>query len=89
MGWVAVTGEDRVRWLNGMVTNSIQAMGTGEGSYSFLLNAQGRIQGDLTAFAEAERLLLEIPTAELARVTRAAGALHHHGRCGAGAGGGV
>ena len=24
-GWLAVTGGDRVRWLNGMVTNSVQA----------------------------------------------------------------
>ena len=24
IGWLRVTGEDRVRWLNGMVTNSIQ-----------------------------------------------------------------
>ena len=68
IGWVAVTGEDRVRWLNGMVTNSIQSMGPGEGSYSFVLNAQGRIQGELTAFAEAERLLLEIDLGELPRL---------------------
>jgi folate-binding Fe-S cluster repair protein YgfZ len=29
MGWIRVTGEDRVRWLNGMVTNSIQQLQDG------------------------------------------------------------
>jgi folate-binding protein YgfZ len=58
-GWIRVTGEDRVRWLNGMVTNAIQGLAPGEGCYNFVLNAQGRIQGDLTAFAQTDELLLE------------------------------
>ncbi|MGI4852490.1 MAG: YgfZ/GcvT domain-containing protein [Janthinobacterium lividum] len=58
-GWLAVTGGDRVRWLNGMVTNSVQALTPGEGAYSFLLSVQGRIQGDATVWAEPERLLLQ------------------------------
>jgi folate-binding protein YgfZ len=58
-GWIRVTGEDRVRWLNGMVTNAIQGLAPGEGCYNFVLNAQGRIQGDLTAFARPDDLLLE------------------------------
>lgn len=59
LGWIRVTGSDRVRWLNGMVTNSIQALAAGEGCYCFVLNAQGRIQGDLTAFLEDDALALE------------------------------
>jgi folate-binding protein YgfZ len=59
MGWIRVTGEDRVRWLNGMVTNSIQELKDGEGNYNFLLSVQGRIQGDATIFAEPDALLLE------------------------------
>jgi len=58
-GWIRVTGGDRVRWLNGMVTNAIQDLAPGEGCYNFVLNAQGRIQGDLTAFAQSDELLLE------------------------------
>ena len=64
-GWIAVTGEDRVRWLNGMVTNSVQALMPGEGAYSFLLSAQGRIQGDATVWAEADRLLLQTSAAQV------------------------
>ena len=37
MGWIGVTGEDRMRWLNGMVTNSIAPLATGEGCYNFVL----------------------------------------------------
>jgi folate-binding protein YgfZ len=59
IGWIAVTGADRVRWLNGMVTNSIQSLAPGEGNYNFALNAQGRIQADLTAFALEDQILLE------------------------------
>jgi folate-binding protein YgfZ len=59
VGWIRVTGDDRVRWLNGMVTNSIQDLKPGEGCYSFVLNAQGRIQGDITAFLLEDSILLE------------------------------
>ena len=64
-GWIRVTGEDRVRWLNGMVTNSVQTLQTGEGCYNFLLNAQGRIQGDAFVFAEPDALLLETAAARV------------------------
>jgi folate-binding protein YgfZ len=58
-GWIRVTGEDRVRWLNGMVTNSIQHLTAGEGTYNFFLSVQGRIQGDATIFARPDDLLME------------------------------
>ncbi len=59
VGWIRVTGEDRVRWLNGMVTNSVQDLQAGKGCYNFLLSVQGRIQGDGYIFAEPDALLLE------------------------------
>jgi aminomethyltransferase len=59
MGWIRITGQDRVRWLNGMVTNTIQDLKSGEGNYNFLLSVQGRIQGDATIFAEPDALMME------------------------------
>ncbi len=59
VGWIRVTGSDRVRWLNGMATNNIQALKPGEGNYNFFLNAQGRIQGDATAWMLEDSILLE------------------------------
>lgn len=65
VGWIRVTGEDRVRWLNGMVTNSIQALKRGEGTYNFLLSVQGRIQGDATIFAGIDDLVMETAASQV------------------------
>ena len=46
---ISLTGGDRVRWLNGMVTNNIRDLAEGHGAYAFLLNPQGRILGDMYA----------------------------------------
>ncbi len=56
---IAVTGGDRVRWLNGMVTNNIRDLAPEHGVYAFMLNAQGRIQADLYAFQRGDSLLLD------------------------------
>jgi aminomethyltransferase len=66
MGWIRVTGQDRVRWLNGMVTNSIQDLQDGQGTYNFVLSVQGRIQGDATIFAEPDALLIETASSQVA-----------------------
>src|SRR5216684_7279591 len=42
---IAVTGSDRVRWLNGMATNNVRDLVPGHGVYSFLLNAQAAFRG--------------------------------------------
>jgi folate-binding protein YgfZ len=65
IGWIRVTGEDRVRWLNGMVTNSVQQLNDGDGAYNFLLSVQGRIQGDATIFAEPKALLMETASSQV------------------------
>jgi folate-binding protein YgfZ len=59
LGWlrrVEVRGEDRFRWLSGMVTNSVNDLFPNTGAWNLVLNAQGRIQGDLTVWREGEEL---------------------------------
>ncbi len=56
---IAVTGSDRVRWLNGMVTNNVRDLATGHGVYAFMLNAQGHIQADLYVFQRGDSLLVD------------------------------
>jgi aminomethyltransferase len=56
----SVTGRDRVRWFNGMVTNNIRDLGAGDGVYAFVLNSQGHILGDLHIFNRGEDLVAEI-----------------------------
>jgi aminomethyltransferase len=61
MSWQAklvLAGDDRVRWLNGMVTNNVRDLAPGRGVYSFVLSAQGRIQGDLVAYNRGDYLLI-------------------------------
>jgi aminomethyltransferase len=68
LGWrrlIRCTGEDRVRWLNGMVTNFVGNLDENAGCYAFVLNAQGRIQGDLDIYRRADSIWLETDAAQV------------------------
>jgi folate-binding protein YgfZ len=57
LGWlrrVEVRGADRFRWLSGMVTNTVNDLFPNSGAWNLVLNAQGRIQGDLTVWRDGE-----------------------------------
>jgi folate-binding protein YgfZ len=71
LGWlnrVAVRGEDRFRWLSGMVTNTVSELEVNAGAWNLVLNAQGRIQGDLTVWREQGELELEIASDQFERL---------------------
>jgi folate-binding protein YgfZ len=65
---VALTGHDRVRWLNGMITNKIRDLEPGAGVYGFVLNPQGRVLGDLYAYNRGEALLIDTDQAQLQNI---------------------
>jgi folate-binding protein YgfZ len=65
---LALTGKDRVRWLNGMVSNKIRDLAAGQGVYAFVLNPQGHILADLYAYSRDESLLLETEGAQLEKL---------------------
>lgn len=58
-GRIAVRGRDRARLLHNLSTNDIKKLEPGAGCYAFLLNAQGRMQADVTVFCFAGHFLLE------------------------------
>ena len=60
---IRLTGSDRVRWLNGMVTNNVRDLTVNHGVYAFLLNAQGHIQADLYAYNMGDSLLVDADAA--------------------------
>ncbi|HVP54583.1 MAG TPA: glycine cleavage T C-terminal barrel domain-containing protein [Candidatus Eisenbacteria bacterium] len=66
---LVLSGEDRVRWLNGMVTNNVRDLGVGHGVYSFLLTAQGRIVADLVAYNRGDYLLVTSDRAQTQAIT--------------------
>jgi folate-binding protein YgfZ len=61
---IALTGGDRVRWLNGMVTNNIRDLSVGQGVYAFLLNPQGHILGDMFAYNRGELITIDTDSAQ-------------------------
>ncbi|MCU1285592.1 MAG: glycine cleavage protein aminomethyl transferase [Acidobacteriales bacterium] len=73
LGWrgkISVTGDDRARWLNGMVTNNIKDLPLNCGNYNFLLNAQGRIQGDMYAYNRGEQILLDTERSQVEHLSK-------------------
>lgn len=68
-GQIAVGNADRVRWLNGMLTNNVQGLAEGAGNYSFVLNAQGRILGDCDAYSLADHLLVITDRSQIPALT--------------------
>jgi folate-binding protein YgfZ len=72
LGWirrVSVRGEDRFRWLSGMVTNTVSDLPQNAGAWNLVLNAQGRIQGDVTVWREGDELQLEIAADQFEKLT--------------------
>jgi folate-binding protein YgfZ len=65
---LALTGGDRVRWLNGMVTNNIRDLAPEHGLYAFLLNPQGRILGDLYAYNRGEAIVVDTDRSQLEKI---------------------
>ena len=65
-GLIEVSGGDRIRWLDGMLSNdvtSLQAVGENSGCYAVTLTAKGRIVADLHVLARDASFWLETAAA--------------------------
>jgi folate-binding protein YgfZ len=65
---ISLTGGDRVRWMNGMVTNNIRDLTAGNGVYAFVLNPQGRILGDMVVHNQGESLVVETDRSQVEKI---------------------
>jgi folate-binding protein YgfZ len=65
---LSLTGGDRVRWLNGMVTNNVRDLAVGQGVYAFLLNPQGHILGDLYAYNRGESITVDTDCGQIEKI---------------------
>lgn len=72
---ISLIGADRVRWLNGMVTNNVRDLAVGHGVYAFLLNPQGHMLGDLYAYNRGDSILVET---DVEQVDKIAGTFDHY-----------
>ena len=62
---VGLTGADRASYLQGLLTNDIQALAPGSGCYSAWLSRDGRMLTDMHVLASVGMILLDVPAAEL------------------------
>lgn len=58
-GRLGFRGKDRVRFLQGMVTNDVQKLGPGQGCHALALTAKGRIVADLVLYRDEDALFAE------------------------------
>ncbi len=58
-GKLALTGEDRKAFLNGQVTNDVEALEPGQGCYAAFLTPKGKMLGDLRILDTPDELLLD------------------------------
>jgi folate-binding protein YgfZ len=65
-GVIAITGADRVSFLNGLVSNEVSRAAPGQAVWAALLTPQGRYLVDFFIFAEEEALLLDAPSEAVA-----------------------
>lgn len=62
-GLIRIVGADRASWLQGLLSNDIQALAPGGGCYAVWLTPQGRMITDATVLCEDDTLTLEVPGA--------------------------
>ena len=58
-GLLAVSGEDRVRFLNAMLTGDLKKLDAGKGCYAFSLDARGRVVSDACVYVLPDEILLD------------------------------
>lgn len=65
---VDITGDDRLDWLNGQVTNDVRAATGTEGVYALAVTVRGKIMADLWVLHRGERLSVVLPRSAQAAV---------------------
>ena len=63
-GRIAVSGRDRASWLQGLLTNDVQALTPGTGCYAAWLTPQGRMTTDMHVLESGDMILLDVPGAQ-------------------------
>jgi folate-binding protein YgfZ len=67
-GVIDLRGEDRVRFLHGMVSNDIEKLLPGQGCHAAMLTTKGKLVADFVVLAEPERLRLVLAASLLDKI---------------------
>ncbi len=58
-GKLRIEGGDRARFLHGMLTNTVETLGPGEGNHTALTDPQGRTQADMHLYSRGDVFFVE------------------------------
>ncbi len=59
-GLIEIRGGDRLRWLNGQVTNDVKDLKPGEGKLAAVLNVKGHILADLAVYGLPDSVWVDV-----------------------------
>ena len=59
-GVIELTGSDRLRWLNGQITNEVKDLKPGEGKLAAVLNVKGHILADLAVYGLPDSVWIDV-----------------------------
>src|SRR5687768_6261473 len=70
VGWLAIQGDDRFTWLQGMVSNDVRLLESGQVARlpACVLDATGHVLTDLTLIPYGDTVLAELPKENLDRI---------------------
>ena len=69
-GRICLTGNDRIRFLHGQITNDVKRLRVGEGCYAALTTGKGKMESDLNLFNLPDELLLDFEPGLTGRVSQ-------------------
>ena len=69
-GIVVVSGQDAAEYLQGQLTNDIEALEPGQGAYSALLDRKGKMQADMRVLRTADDVRIGVEPEALAKTLR-------------------
>src|SRR3954462_3988691 len=67
-GRLTLTGRDRRAYLQGLLSNDIEALAPGGGCYATYLTPQGRMIADMRVFETGDRLFVDVEGSRAAAV---------------------
>ena len=69
-GRLCLTGADRVRLLNGQVTNDVKMLSVGMGCYAAVVTAKGKMESDANIYCLPDELLLDFEPGLTTKLTQ-------------------
>src|SRR5678815_2974254 len=67
-GVIRLSGPDRLTWLQGMVSNDVEKLRPGQGTYAAHLNAQGKLIGQMAILVGDDEVWLGLESSNVGKL---------------------